>query len=261
MALLDIVHEDDDLLIVNKPAGLVCHPTKDGERSSLVGRVRLHLDGANGHLVNRLDRETSGLVCLAKHAAAAGELGRLLAAGAFEKTYTAIVHGAIDGPRAIDAPLGRDESSAVAIKDCVRPDGARAVTVIRPRATARGDAGWSLIDVAPRTGRKHQIRIHLAHIGHPIVGDKIYGPDEQLYLRFIRGELSDADRAVLRVEHHALHAQRLAFEWRGVDRVFTAPAPDEFSALAVATGLAGVLAPAVGAPDTEAGESERLLER
>ncbi len=232
-ALLHILHEDADLLVVDKPAGLVCHPSKDGETSSLVGRVRLYLGNAEGRLVNRLDRETSGVVLLAKGAVVARELGKLVAAGAMEKTYAAIVHGHLiagsggSTELTIRAPLGKDEASAVAIKDCVRPDGAPAETLVRlVRHFERDGRAFSVVEVRPATGRKHQIRIHLAHIGHPILGDKIYGGDEGIYLRFVTGALTEADRAALLVEHHALHARRLAFAWRGQDWVFEAPAPD-----------------------------------
>src|SRR5271167_3037902 len=91
--LFDIIHEDDELLVINKPAGLVCHPTKNGERSSLIGRVRLHWgNSAQPHLVNRLDRETSGVVIVAKNSIVAGELGKILEGRAIEKEYLAIVH-------------------------------------------------------------------------------------------------------------------------------------------------------------------------
>jgi 23S rRNA pseudouridine1911/1915/1917 synthase len=230
--LLDPVHEDDELLVVNKAAGLVCHPTKDGERSSLIGRVRLYLGHAEGRLVNRLDRETSGLVVIAKNASVARALGALFERGHVEKTYVAIVHGHV-GPDTlrIEASLGKDETSEVVIKDGVLPDGAPAETRIRVlRRFARGDAEYSLVEVVPRTGRKHQIRIHLAHVGHPIVGDKLYGADEQWYLRLVRGELTDADRRALVLPHHALHAAWLSFEYRGAHRSWDAPMPAMFTA-------------------------------
>src|SRR3954463_2646998 len=91
--LFEVIYEDADLLVIDKPAGLVCHPTKTDEMSSLIGRVRLHLGNSEGRLVNRLDRETSGLVIVAKNAVTAGELGRLLAGSGVEKRYDAIVHG------------------------------------------------------------------------------------------------------------------------------------------------------------------------
>lgn len=230
--LFGVIHEDADLLVVNKPAGLVCHPTKTDERSSLIGRVRLHLGHAEGRLVNRLDRETSGLVLVAKSNLVAGELGKLIETSAVRKEYQAIVHGHLAADeQTIDAPLGKDNASAVAIKDCVRPDGAPSQTrVLVAQRLTRGGQAFSLLTVQPLTGRKHQIRIHLAHLGHPIVGDKIYGPDEQIYLRLVTGQLTDADRATLILDNHALHAARLAFRWRERDWQFTAALSAEFAA-------------------------------
>ncbi|MCX6903039.1 MAG: pseudouridine synthase, partial [Verrucomicrobia bacterium] len=129
---MQVLHEDPDLLVLNKPAGLVCHPTKDGPASSLIGRVRMYLAGqanATFHLSNRLDRETSGVVLVAKNAGAAGEFGKIWERRLVEKEYLAIVHGFVKAETGlIDAPLGKDLLSAVAIKDCVRPDGAPAST-------------------------------------------------------------------------------------------------------------------------------------
>ena len=273
--LFDILHEDADLLVINKPAGLVCHPTKGDVYSSLISRVRLHLGGTTGaHLINRLDRETSGVVIVAKHPAAAGELGKVWESRAVEKEYLAIVHGHVPAERGlIDAPLGRDAHSRVAIKDAVRADGAAAQTEFwverrfsRPvlckalelsgrisssqagvqfslsaRPTGgegRGEVGFpsafSLLRVVPRTGRKHQIRIHLAHLGHPIVGDKIYGGDEDLYLALVAGRLTDGQRARLILPQHALHAAAVRFAWREQEWIFRAPPEPGFVTFAAA---------------------------
>ena len=230
-SLLSILHEDDHLLVVNKPADLVCHPTKDGPLSSLIARVRTHLGNDEGRLVNRLDRETSGVVLIAKGPGVAAELGRLVA-GPADKTYWAIVHGHLpDAELRIVAPLGKDVTSPVAIKDCVREDGAGAETRARMlRTFVRDSEPFSLLEVTPLTGRKHQIRIHLAHAGFPIVGDKLYGFDEQRYLRLVERRLTDEDRRALRMTSHALHARALAFNWRGREWRFEAEPSEEFSA-------------------------------
>ncbi len=221
--LFDILHEDEELLVINKPADLVCHPTKGDEFSSLISRVRLHLGpDATPRLVNRLDRETSGVTVAAKTTEAARQLGRIWETRAVQKEYLAIVHGHVrEKLGLVDAPLGKDEQSCVVIKDCVRADGSPAQTeFIVERRFNRAEGAFSFLRVLPRTGRKHQIRIHLAHLGHPIVGDKLYGSDEDLYLALVERRLTKAQRAKLILPNHALHAAAVCFTWRDVPAEF-----------------------------------------
>ena len=231
--MLDIIYEDADVLVVNKPAGLVCHPTKGDEFSSLVSRVRLYL-GASGHLVNRLDRETSGVTVVAKSSAAAGALGKLWEGRQVHKEYVAIVHGKIGvDSGVIDLPLGKDEKSQVAVKDCVRRDGTTARTeYFAQRHFRRGDRDFSILRVVPETGRKHQIRIHLAAIGHAIVGDKLYGGNEDLYLALVQGRLTVEQRAELLLPNHALHCRQIALDWRGDQKKFQARPNRDFTEFA-----------------------------
>lgn len=233
-ALFGIVFEDAELLVLNKPAGLVCHPTKTDEYSSLVGRLRLHLGSeAKFHLVNRLDRETSGIVLVAKTDATALALRRLWESRQVEKSYLAIVHDAMQGEHhLIEACLGKDLLSRVAIKDCVRPDGATARTECwvekRFQKMVPGPDGeaikrdFTFLKIQPETGRKHQIRIHLAHLGHPIVGDKLYGGDDDLYMGLVENRLTPEQWNRLMTPHHALHAGEVRFALEGTERSFRA---------------------------------------
>lgn len=247
--LFEVIYEDAELLAINKPAGLVCHPTKGDVYSSLISRVRLHVgEGTPVHLVNRLDRETSGVVLAVKGDTRVGKIKQLFAEREVSKEYLAIVHGHVsENSGSIEAPLGKDEQAATAVKDCVRPDGSAArtgFTVLKRfersiQAPVLGGGGggfdsafraphsaFTLLRVHPHTGRKHQIRIHLAYLGHPIVGDKIYGGDERLYLDFVERKLTEAQRRQLILPCHALHAEVLRFNWLLKEWVFrAAPEP------------------------------------
>ncbi len=224
-----IVDETEELLVVDKEAGVLIHPTKPGGPRTLWDDARdlLAYEIANGgqvSIINRLDRETSGLVLLAKNSAAAREAAMAMAAGWVRKEYLALVFGWPDWERVVvDAPLlrvGEVAKSRIYLKRGVHPDGAEARTEFEvvERAEWPGGRRVTLVRARPMTGRTHQIRVHLAHAGFPVVGDKIYGPDEGWYLRFIAGGWTPEMAVALWLPRHALHSAGLAVTWRGEER-------------------------------------------
>jgi len=192
------VAEADDYLVVDKPPFLLVHPSKPAHGLTLWGELRnlLAFELANGgqiSIVNRLDRETSGVVLVAKTTVAARRFGLAMQRQQIGKEYLAIVWGWPEwDEKLVEAPLVRHGTfapSAIWLKQAIHPSGAPAATMLRVErrfrsATSNGE-NFSVVLAIPLSGRTHQIRVHLASAGHPIVGDKIYGPDERLYLRFI----------------------------------------------------------------------------
>jgi 23S rRNA pseudouridine1911/1915/1917 synthase len=218
-----IIAEDDDFMVVEKPPFLLVHPTKPGSARTLWGELKqlLAFEIANGgqvSIVNRLDRETSGLVLVAKNAAAARRFGLLMQEQRIAKEYLAIVWGWPEWEtQAVDRPLARQGAhmlSSIWLKQVIHPAGAPALTEFRVEERLRRNGGerFSVIRAFPRTGRTHQIRVHLASLGHPIVGDKIYGPDEKLYLEFIETGWTPKLESRLLLPRHALHSAALAIE-------------------------------------------------
>jgi 23S rRNA pseudouridine1911/1915/1917 synthase len=175
---LHILFEDGDILAVNKPAGMTVHPAPGHESSTLVNAILAHctdLSGIGGVLrpgiVHRLDRDTSGVILIAKNDAAHNALARQLKERTVEKTYLALVEGTPkpqDGT--IDAPIARDPRRRERMS--VIEGGRESVTTYR---VMERFAGYSLVEAKPKTGRTHQIRVHLAAIGHPVAGDRVYG--------------------------------------------------------------------------------------
>ena len=226
-----LLHEDDDLLVFNKPGWLVCHPSKNGPLSSLVGAAREYTGLERIHLVSRLDRETSGVVILAKRPAIARQLQGAIEKQQADKVYLALLRGELEGPLHVNAPLGRDKHSLVHVKQAVREDGAgkSAETLFEPIFAANG---YTLARVQIRTGRKHQIRAHALHICHHVAGDKIYGPDDLLYLDFIDDGWTPRHEELLEMRRQVLHAWKLTVYSGAGDFSFTAPLPLDMSELA-----------------------------
>lgn len=224
-----ILQNDDHVVLVNKPALLVCHPSKQGPWSSLAGACREYLQSDRSHLVSRLDRETSGIVLFAKHRLKARHLQMALEQRKVAKTYIAILEGELDKETLVDAPLGPDTQSIVRAKNTVRHDGKRqeAQTLYTPLFS---NGRYTLVKVDPITGRKHQIRAHALHIGHPIVGDKLYGPDEGLFLDFIEDGWTEKMAQVLPINRHALHAYRMVFDIETGPETYIAPLTQDLAA-------------------------------
>jgi len=222
-----IVAETDDFLVVDKPPFLRIHPSKPGQTDTLWNALRslLAYEIANGgrvSIINRLDRETSGLVLVAKHHAAAKKYSQLMERRGIGKEYLALVAGwPVQDEWSVDSPLLRQgdvRPSEIYLKQCVHPAGAAALTRFRAaRRFEKDGAKYALVRAFPETGRMHQIRVHLAHSGHPVVGDKIYGGDERCYLDFIETGWIPPLAARLLLARHALHSCVLKtdeHEWR-----------------------------------------------
>jgi 23S rRNA pseudouridine1911/1915/1917 synthase len=203
---LPILYQDSDLIVVDKPAGMVVHPAAGHSSGTLVNALLHHVDDLSGiggekrpGIVHRLDRGTSGLMVVAKHDAAHEELSRQFRDREVEKEYYALVWGEVQAGRRIDAPIGRDPGNRKRMSARARRSREAVTRILR----AERLKALTLVQVAIHTGRTHQIRVHLSAIGHPIVGDPLYGGVH----RRVPGDL----RAVTHLDRPFLHAARLVF--------------------------------------------------
>lgn len=212
---LDIVYEDDDVIVVNKPQGMVVHPAPGHPDHTLVNALLYHspLSHINGEfrpgIVHRIDKDTSGLLMVAKNDRAHRSLAAQLKAKTNKREYVALVHGVIkEDQGTIDAPLGRSKQDRK--KQAVVPDGRHAVTHFK---VLKRYQHYTLVACRLETGRTHQIRVHMKYIGHPLAGDPLYGP-----------------RKTLPGNGQFLHARLLGFKHpvTGKEMLFTAPLPDWF---------------------------------
>nr|WP_246417895.1 RluA family pseudouridine synthase [Haloferula luteola] len=221
-----VIDESPDWIVVDKPAPLMVHPANGSREPTLLSGLEVllaaELAGGRGGLsiLTRLDRETSGLVLVAKHAAAAKALSVPLASRTAFKGYHAISHGWPSWDEmVVDGPLrraGEVKESRIWLRQCVDPGGKPATTHFRVLKRFEKEARpFCLLRCVPETGRTHQIRAHLEHVGHPLVGDKIYGTDGSAYLAQMEDGLDEVHARALLLSRQALHAAELALEWEG----------------------------------------------
>jgi 23S rRNA pseudouridine1911/1915/1917 synthase len=249
---LTVVHEDEDLIVIDKPKGLVVHPAAGNQTGTLVNALISHcgasLSGIGGvkrpGIVHRLDKDTTGLLVVAKNDRAHRKLSAQFAdhgrTGPLERAYLAFVWGVPDRPKGtIDAPIGRHPKARD--KMAVREGGREAITHWERLETYLGADGKpvaSMISCRLETGRTHQIRVHLAHIGHPLLGDEVYGPGFKTKSALLPPE---ARAALTGLGRQALHAYLLGFEHpvSGETESFQSPLPADLAALRTALSAPG----------------------
>jgi 23S rRNA pseudouridine1911/1915/1917 synthase len=220
---LEVVHEDEHILVIDKPAGLVVHPGSGNWSGTMLNALLRHAPALAGlpraGIVHRLDKDTSGLLVVAKTLVAQTDLVRQLQARTVSREYVAVVHGAVEADGEVDAPIGRHPVQRT--KMAVVAHGKPARTHYAVRA---GGAGWTLLDCRLETGRTHQIRVHLHSIGHPLIGDPVYT---------VNRRHASLPPEALAFPRQALHAARLALAHpdSGEPMAWTSPLPDDIAGL------------------------------
>lgn len=235
----EILKESRDWLVVAKPAPLVVHPSSGSTEVTLWDLLRESRPNEEVFLVNRLDRETSGCLLVAKSGKSARTLGKSLARGEVVKEYLAIVHGWPEWDNCrVETGLrrkGEFTASEIWVRQAIHPEGKPSNTRFEVLQRWENRFGrFSQIRCLPETGRTHQIRVHLESVGHGIVGDKIYGRDDSAYLRFLADGWSDSLAEELLLPRQALHAARLLFPWNGELADVSCDVPDDLRCFEVA---------------------------
>lgn len=228
--------QDERLLVIDKPGWLVVHPSKNGPWSSLAGALREGMGLQTIRFVYRLDRETSGVIILAKDEATGSRLQKAMSKRLVGKAYVALLDGELAASVTVDRPLGPDPTTNVTVKSRVvaadSPGAQEAVTVFHPLIVR---CGYTLAGVELRTGRKHQIRAHAEWLGRRVVGDKLYGPDPTLYLEFATQGWTARHSALLATTRQALHCAAIDLRPTGLDYLLTAPWPADLAYFAERT--------------------------
>ncbi len=225
-----ILFEDEWILAVDKPAGLPVHPTARYHRNTLTALLREKYGEDRPVLAHRIDSETSGVILCAKTRESERALKIMFADRLVGKRYLAIVRGVPEPAESrIEVPLGPDTAGPIRVKMAGDPEGLPALTEYRVLREI-GDA--ALVECRPRTGRQHQIRAHMAHIGHPIVGDKMYGSDPTLFLEYIEQGLTEYIEDRAGAKRHYLHAAAvfLSHPMTRNDLQIESPLPEDMEA-------------------------------
>lgn len=211
------IFETDDFAVFDKPSGVMIHPRKRSDGYTLNDEIK-SLYGKDANAVHRIDKSTSGLVLVGKHKQAEIELKQLFAKRQIQKSYLALVKGKIDMPMLIDEKLKRDvPTSQIRLKVHVHKEGKASQTKIIPIHYFE-DKDASLVEAIPYTGRQHQIRVHLFHVKHEIIGDPIYGISEEDAENFLNGTMSAKEQYEKTLSNRLLlHAQTLRFSYKGVE--------------------------------------------
>jgi len=225
-----VLFEDERLLVIDKPGWLVVHPSKNGPWSSLAGAIREGLGLDTIRFIYRLDRETSGVIILGKDEATGSRLQKAMGKRLVGKAYVALLEGELNSVTKVDQWLGPDPTANVTVKQRVVPsgsEGAQAATTIFHPLVVRG--GNTLVGVELLTGRKHQIRAHAEHLGHRVLGDKLYGPDPGLYLEFAERGWTERHSALLPITRQALHCAAIDLRPARMDYLLRAPWPADLA--------------------------------
>jgi 23S rRNA pseudouridine1911/1915/1917 synthase len=235
-----VIDESEDWIVVDKPAPLAVHPANGKVEATLLGGLEelLLYERANGarlSILTRLDRETSGLVLIAKNAAAARHFSLQFLERTVKKEYLALVHGwpEWDSLR-VEASIIR-AGGEIWLRQAIDPAGRDCVTTFEvERRFSNAHGRFACLRCFPETGRMHQIRVHLEHAGHPLVGDKIYGTDGSPYLEQFGGKLSDESVSRLILPRQALHACKLSVSWQGEMLEWNSPLPADLASFSSA---------------------------
>ena len=208
---VEILLRTADLTVANKPCNMPTHPSHGHHEDTLANALAFHLSTPDApfrpRFINRLDRNTTGVVLVANHALAAISLSRAMVEGKIKKSYLALVHGHVENACRLETGIRRREQSVILREVCAKEEGELAVTEVIPLAAC---AEFSLVHLIPHTGRTHQLRVHMAHLGHPLLGDELYGIADDF-------------------PRHALHARHLEFPvpQTGERVLVSAPIPED----------------------------------